>query len=95
MSLFDSATLKSTLAGAATSLFNQYSPVQLAPAGTKPVQATLPATRTGTPAQDPDTQSGRRTTDTGTAGLFGGISPALLVVGVLVSVAAIVLIARR
>lgn len=96
MGLFDSQSLKTNLLGAATSLFNQYSPVQLAPAGTKPVQATLPATNNGTPAQDPIVQNGLRTTNVnGTMGLFGGVNPLYLIVGSIVVVAAIVMIARR
>lgn len=98
MGLFDSKSLKSALVNGATGLFNAYSPVQLTPAGTLPVQATLPATRTGTPAQDPVAgagSNGLRTTDSGSNGLFGGLHPAILVVGAIVAVAAIVMIARR
>lgn len=96
MSLFNTDSLKTALVSAGTGLFNQYSPVQLAPAGTKPVQATLPATRTGTPAQDPIVQNGLRTADTGNRGLFSGtVSPYLIAVGAIVAVAAIVMIARR
>ncbi len=95
MGLFSSATLKSTLAGTASGLFSQLTGVSLAPGGVLPVQSTLPATRTGTPAQDPIVQAGLRDTDTGTKGLFGSVSPMILVVGALVAVAAIVVIARR
>lgn len=96
MSLFDTSALKGSL----VSLFNQYSPVQITPAGTAPVQATLPATRTGTPAQEPIAGAGANgivgTGSKTSGGLFSGsVSPALLVVGTLIAVAAIVMIARR
>lgn len=96
MSLFNSDSLRTALTGAATGLFNSYSPVQLAPAGTRPVQATLPPTNNGTPAQDPIVQNGLRTAGTGNGGLFSGNVPAwMIAVGAIVAVAAIVMIARR
>ncbi len=95
--MFDSRAIGATLVNSATSLFNSYSPVKLTPAGSPPVQATLPPTRTGTPAQDPIVQNGLRMSDSnGSRGLFSGsIHPAIIVVGAIVAVAAIVMIARR
>ncbi len=95
MSLFSRDSLVSLGSG----LFSQYTGYSLTPAGTAPVQATLPATRTGTPAQDPLSGPGSNGVGTGSkygSGLFsGGVNPILIVVGSIVVVAAIVMIARR
>ncbi len=95
MSLFDKTSVLNAVGG----LFTQYTGVSLTPAGTPTVQATLPATRTGTPAQDPLSGPGSNgVSSTGKYGssLFsGGINPLYLVVGSIVVVAAIVMIARR
>lgn len=100
MGLFDAKALTNSVLSAAGGLFTQYTGVNLTPAGSPPVQATLPATRTGTPAQDPIAGAGangiKSTGDKNSGGLFNGsVSPALLIVGTLVAVAAIVMIARR
>lgn len=90
---------RDSLVNLGSSLFTQYTGVNLTPAGTPPVQATLPATRTGTPAQDPLSGPGSNgVSSTGKYGnsLFSGnVNPLYLVVGSIVVVAAIVMIARR
>lgn len=96
MGLFDKNSALSALGG----LFQSYTGVSLTPAGTSPVQATLPATRTGTPAQDPISGAGANGMVTSVKGssLFSGnsaITPILIIVGSIVAVAAIVMIARR
>lgn len=96
MGLFD----RNSLISLGTGLFSQYTGVQLTPAGTAPVQATLPANRTGTPAQDPLSGPGSNGVSStagkyGTSLFSGGVNPLLLVVGSIVVVAAIVMVARR
>lgn len=90
---------RDSLVSLGTGLFSQYTGVSLTPGGTKPVQASLPATRTGTPAEDPIAgagSNGLRTSSGTSRGLFpDGINPLYLVVGSIVVVAAIVMIARR
>ncbi len=91
---------RDALVNLGTGLFAQYTGVNLTPAGTAPVQATLPATRTGTPAQDPLSGPGSNGVSStagkyGTGLFSGGINPLYLVVGSILVVAAIVMVARR
>ncbi len=91
---------RDSLVNLGSSLFSQYTGVNLTPAGSAPVQATLPATRTGVPAQDPLAGPGSNGVSStagknGTSLFGGGVNPLYLVVGSIVVVAAIVMIARR
>jgi len=74
--------------------------VNLRPGGSNSTQAVAAqrapaAAATGTPAEPRIVQNGLRATDGGSNGLFGGIHPALMVVGVIVAIAGIVMIARK
>ncbi len=90
---------RDALVNLGSSLFSQYTGVNLTPAGTPPVQATLAPTRTGVPAEDPLSGPGSNGVSTtgkyGSSLFSGGVNPLYLVVGSIVVVAAIVMIARR